>query len=102
PLINLHHRFLIFFNFRHTPTSTLFPYTTLFRSKEYNPWLLKNSLTVEEGKSFIILVPHKEIGIAEPEKIKRDSIVNSSLKLKKIREQDSLDLIKVKLKESLK
>lgn len=41
------------------------PYLTL---KEYNPWILKNSLTLEEGKSYTILVPYNQIGKADPAK----------------------------------
>ena len=48
------------------------PYLTL---KEYNPWLLKNTLTVPEGKSYTLLIPFNEIGIAEPAKVRKDSIV---------------------------
>lgn len=47
------------------------PYLTL---KEYNPWLLKNTLTVPEGKSYVLLIPFNEIGIAEPvRKVKKDT-----------------------------
>ncbi len=74
------------------------PYLTL---KEYNPWLLKNSLTVEEGKSFIILVPHKEIGIAEPEKISKTTINSLNEKRTSQIEKDSLGLIKAKIKDGL-
>lgn len=47
------------------------PYLTV---KKYNPWILKNSITVEEGKSYVLLVPYHQIGITEPEKIVSDSI----------------------------
>jgi membrane-bound lytic murein transglycosylase D len=46
------------------------PYLTL---KEYNPWILKNTLTVEKGKSYTILVPHNQVGKADPEKTETES-----------------------------
>lgn len=39
------------------------PYLTL---KEYNPWILKNTLTVEPGRHYLILIPYHEVGIAGP------------------------------------
>ncbi len=72
------------------------PYLTL---KEYNPWLLKNSLTVEEGQSFIILVPYKEIGIAEPEK--GVGIMQGSEKTNPQSVEDSIKSIKAKIKDGL-
>jgi len=45
------------------------PYLTV---KEYNPWILGNTLTLKPGQSYTILVPFNEIGIADPEKTKSE------------------------------
>jgi membrane-bound lytic murein transglycosylase D len=47
------------------------PYLTL---REYNPWILKNSLTIEKGKTYTILVPYDEIGITDPQHKPADSL----------------------------